>query len=153
MSYLFEVTRMLAVLKNVPPFRNWSWDSNGYLFTRLERNRYTRRSARLRLSTRLSYFTPLSVRYIFSQRDIDFRYMVFEIRDEREEKYFTLQSLQQGPDAHSASEVSLQVIGSQQGSSSWHSSIDPQSHCSPSSITLFPQDVLTTTCQWRSARG
>lgn len=44
--------------------------------------------------------------------------MVFEIRDEREEKYFTLQSLQQGPDAHSASEVSLQVIGSQQGSSS-----------------------------------
>lgn len=61
------------------------------------------------------------------------------------EKYFTLQSLQQGPVAHCASEVSLQVIGSQQGSYSWHSSIDPQSHCSPSSITLFPQDLLTST--------
>lgn len=56
--------------------------------------------------------------------------------------YLTLQSLQQGPDAHSASVVSLQVIGSQQGSYSLHSSIDPQSHCSPSSITLFPHDLL-----------
>lgn len=56
----------------------------------------------------------------------------------------TLQSLQQGPVAHWASVVSLQVIGSQQGSNSWHSSIDPQSHCSPSSITLLPHDLLTS---------
>jgi len=56
--------------------------------------------------------------------------------------YLTLQSLQQGPDAHSASVVNLQVIGSQQGSYALHSSIGPQSHCSPSSITLFPHNLL-----------
>jgi len=59
--------------------------------------------------------------------------------------FYTLQSLQQGPVAHSASVVNLQVIGSQQGSSSWHSSIVPQSHCSPSSITLFPH-LLISNC-------
>jgi len=59
--------------------------------------------------------------------------------------FHTLQSLQQGPVAHSASVVNLQVIGSQQGSSSWHSSIVPQSHCSPSSITLFPH-LLISNC-------
>lgn len=64
------------------------------------------------------------------------------LKVERIFSYLTLQSLQQGPVAHSASVVSLQVIGSQQGSYSLHSSIDPQSHCSPSSITLFPHDLL-----------
>lgn len=57
--------------------------------------------------------------------------------------FFTLQSLQQGPVAHSDSVVNLQVIGSQQGSSSLHSLIVPQSHCSPSSITLFPHLLIS----------
>jgi len=66
----------------------------------------------------------------------------WSLKDRNIFSYLTLQSLQQGPVAHSASVVSLQVIGSQQGSYSLHSSIDPQSHCSPSSITLFPHDLL-----------
>lgn len=127
-------------------------------------------SVRFHLSTRLLY-SWLSGTYIFRQRGgrmeawnvwrgtyprcwstIEIGKLRSERGEERreggsgmQEKYFTLQSLQQGPVAHCASEVSLQVIGSQQGSYSWHSSIDPQSHCSPSSITLFPQDLLTST--------
>lgn len=129
-------------------------------------------SVRFHLSTRLLY-SWLSGTYIFRQRggedggvecltwnvskmlvhDRNWKIAEWERRGEErreggsgmQEKYFTLQSLQQGPVAHCASEVSLQVIGSQQGSYSWHSSIDPQSHCSPSSITLFPQDLLTST--------
>jgi hypothetical protein len=50
----------------------------------------------------------------------------------------TLQSLQHGPEAHSASDVNLHVIGSQHGSNSGHSSIVPQSQSSPSSTILFP---------------
>lgn len=65
---------------------------------------------------------------------------------------FTLQSLQQGPVAHSASVVNLQVMGSQQGSNSWHSSIVPQSHCSPSSITLFPH-VLLSISNWTNPKS
>lgn len=58
----------------------------------------------------------------------------------------TLQLLQHGPEAHSASVVSLQVIGSQQGSLSWHSSIVPQSQSSPSSTILFPHVRRITNC-------
>lgn len=50
----------------------------------------------------------------------------------------TLQLLQHGPEAHSASDVNLHVIGSQHGSNSGHSSIVPQSQSSPSSTILFP---------------
>lgn len=59
---------------------------------------------------------------------------------------FTLQSSQHGPDAHSASAVNLQVMGSQQGSESWHSSIVPQSHSSPSSTTPLPQVRKSSSC-------
>lgn len=99
-------------------------------------------SVRFHLSTRLLY-SWLSGTYIFRQRggrmeaecltwnvskmlvrDRNWRIVESVRRGEEwreggsgmQEKYFTLQSLQQGPVAHCASEVSLQVIGSQQGS-------------------------------------
>lgn len=57
----------------------------------------------------------------------------------------TLQLSQQRPLAHSASTFNLHVIPSQHGSSS-HSSRLPQSHCSSSSIILFPQLRLISNC-------
>lgn len=54
-------------------------------------------------------------------------------------KNFTLQFLQQEPDAeHSASLTSLHVIGSQHGSFFWQLSNPPQSHSSFSSTILLP---------------
>jgi hypothetical protein len=58
----------------------------------------------------------------------------------------TLQWLQHGPEAHSASDVNLHVIGSQHGSKSGHSSIVPQSQSSPSSTILFPHVRGTRSC-------
>lgn len=51
---------------------------------------------------------------------------------------FTLQLSQHNPDAHSASVFSLHVMLSQHRSFS-HSSLEPQSHSSSSSMILLPQ--------------
>lgn len=59
----------------------------------------------------------------------------------------TVQLLQQGPLAHCASFFSLQVIGSQQGSTFWHSSNEPQSHSSLSSTILLPQCRFSSSCE------
>jgi len=61
-------------------------------------------------------------------------------------KKLTEQFSQQGPVAHSASLISLQVIGSQHGSFLLQSSKEPQSHSSPSSTIPFPQFLLTSSC-------
>lgn len=60
---------------------------------------------------------------------------------------FTVQLLQQGPFAHCASFFSLQVMGSQQGSSFWHSSNEPQSHSSLSSTIRLPQCRFSSSCE------
>ncbi|MPC28174.1 hypothetical protein E2C01_021368 [Portunus trituberculatus] len=46
---------------------------------------------------------------------------------------------QQGPVAQSDSSLRRQVTGSQHGSMRSHSSLEPQSHCSPSSTRPLPQ--------------